>query len=42
MPQRSAYDYACTVMSKNLHEIKDAKEGIVAFFEKREPHWTHS
>jgi enoyl-CoA hydratase/carnithine racemase len=42
MPQRNAYEYACTVMTNNLHEVRDAKEGIAAFFEKREPKWTNS
>ncbi len=38
MPLAAAYDYAARVMVTNLLE-NDAKEGIGAFVEKREPTW---
>jgi enoyl-CoA hydratase/carnithine racemase len=38
MPLEEAYAYASSVMVENmLHE--EAKEGIGAFLEKREPRW---
>ena len=39
MDRPAAYDLAQRVMVKNLQDV-DAKEGITAFLEKREPHWT--
>jgi enoyl-CoA hydratase/carnithine racemase len=38
MTLADAYDYAATVMVENML-ARDAKEGIDAFVEKREPHW---
>jgi enoyl-CoA hydratase/carnithine racemase len=40
MPQNEAYSYACSIMSENLNEIQDAKEGIGAFLGKRHPKWS--
>ena len=39
MDRPAAYDLAQRVMVENLQDV-DAKEGITAFLEKREPHWT--
>jgi enoyl-CoA hydratase/carnithine racemase len=36
--QRAAYDYTRDVMTMNAL-MPDAKEGITAFLDKREPHW---
>ena len=38
MPLNKAYKYTCKVMTKNMLAL-DAKEGISAFLEKRNPHW---
>ena len=38
LPIEKAYKYTSEVMAKNMLE-KDAKEGIEAFLEKREPKW---
>ena len=38
MPLADAYDYASGVMVANMLR-RDAKEGIGAFLEKREPKW---
>ena len=38
MPLRKAYKYASKVMTKNMM-ASDAKEGISAFLEKRNPNW---
>jgi enoyl-CoA hydratase/carnithine racemase len=38
MPLAEAYDYASQVMVDNLL-TRDAKEGIGAFIEKRQPQW---
>jgi enoyl-CoA hydratase/carnithine racemase len=38
MPLAEAYDYASKVMTENMLEA-DAKEGIGAFLEKRDPKW---
>ncbi|HEY0267236.1 MAG TPA: enoyl-CoA hydratase [Rhizomicrobium sp.] len=38
MPMAEAYDYASQVMTENMLAA-DAKEGIGAFLEKREPQW---
>lgn len=38
MPLAAAYDYAAEVMVTNMMS-RDAKEGIGAFIEKREPRW---
>ncbi|MGE0146398.1 MAG: enoyl-CoA hydratase [Parvibaculaceae bacterium] len=38
MPLADAYDYAARVMVENLF-LQDAKEGIGAFIEKRQPDW---
>ena len=38
MPLSKAYNYASQVMVENMLKL-DAKEGIDAFLEKREPHW---
>ena len=40
MPLRKAYSYTCKMMTKNMMAM-DAKEGISAFLEKREPKWKH-
>ena len=39
MDRPAAYDLAQRVMVENLQDV-DAQEGITAFLEKREPHWT--
>jgi enoyl-CoA hydratase/carnithine racemase len=39
MPLGEAYDHATRVMVENLM-ARDAEEGIGAFIDKREPHWT--
>jgi len=38
MPLSKAYKYASMMMAKNMMAL-DAKEGIAAFLEKRNPHW---
>ena len=38
MPINKAYDYTSLIMTKNMSK-KDAKEGISAFIQKREPLW---
>ena len=38
MPLAEAYDYASKVMTENMLNA-DAREGITAFLEKREPKW---
>ncbi len=38
MPLRKAYNYTSKVMTKNMMSM-DAKEGISAFLEKRNPNW---
>jgi enoyl-CoA hydratase/carnithine racemase len=38
MPLSDAYDYASRVMTENMLNA-EAKEGILAFVEKREPQW---
>jgi enoyl-CoA hydratase/carnithine racemase len=38
MPLNKAYKYTSKVMTKNMLAL-DAKEGISAFLEKRNPHW---
>ena len=38
MKLSDAYDYASKVMVQNMLNI-DAKEGIDAFIDKREPNW---
>ena len=38
MPLNKAYKYTSKVMAKNMMAL-DAKEGISAFIEKRNPHW---
>ena len=38
MPLNKAYKYASQMMTKNMMSL-DAKEGISAFLEKRNPHW---
>ena len=38
MPLSEAYDYASRVMTENMLNV-EAKEGICAFVEKREPKW---
>jgi len=38
MPLNKAYKYASKMMTKNMMAL-DAKEGISAFLEKRNPHW---
>jgi enoyl-CoA hydratase/carnithine racemase len=38
MPLAEAYDYASKIMTENMLDA-DAKEGIGAFLEKREPKW---
>jgi enoyl-CoA hydratase/carnithine racemase len=40
MPLAEAYDHASRVMTQNML-IADAQEGIGAFLDKRQPHWTH-
>jgi enoyl-CoA hydratase/carnithine racemase len=39
MPLAEAYDHASKVMTENMLGA-EAEEGIGAFLEKREPHWT--
>ena len=41
MTLADAYTYTATVMTKNML-ANDAKEGIDAFLQKRQPHWTGS
>ena len=38
MPLRKAYKYTSKTMTENMMAL-DAKEGISAFLEKRNPHW---
>ena len=38
MPLNKAYKYTSMVMTKNMQAL-DAKEGISAFLEKRNPNW---
>jgi enoyl-CoA hydratase/carnithine racemase len=38
MDQRAAYDHTRDVMTMNAL-MADAREGITAFLDKREPHW---
>ena len=38
MSLSKAYKYASKMMTKNMMAL-DAKEGISAFLEKRNPHW---
>ena len=38
MPIRKAYKYTSEIMTKNMMAY-DAKEGISAFIEKRDPKW---
>ena len=38
MPLKKAYKYTSKVMTQNAMEL-DAKEGISAFLEKRNPKW---
>ena len=38
MPLEKAYKYTSEIMTENMMTL-DAKEGISAFLEKREPHW---
>ncbi len=38
MPLGKAYDYTSKMMTKNMMAL-DAKEGILAFLEKRKPNW---
>jgi enoyl-CoA hydratase/carnithine racemase len=40
MPLAEAYDHASRVMTQNMLSA-DAQEGIGAFLDKRQPHWTH-
>lgn len=37
---KDAYDQAADVMASNL-QLKDGKEGIQSFVEKRKPKWSH-
>jgi enoyl-CoA hydratase/carnithine racemase len=39
MPLAEAYDHASKVMTENMLGA-EAEEGIGAFLEKRDPHWT--
>ena len=39
MPLKEAYNYTSEIMTSNMAK-KDAKEGIKAFMEKRNPKWT--
>lgn len=41
MPLNEAYDYTAEVMASNVVS-HDAKEGISAFLDKRQPEWRHS
>ena len=38
MPLRKAYKYTSKIMTENMM-AQDAKEGITAFLEKRNPNW---
>ena len=38
MPLKKAYKYTSEAMTKNMMAL-DAKEGISAYLEKRNPHW---
>jgi len=38
MPLNKAYKYTSSIMTKNMMAL-DAKEGVAAFLEKRNPHW---
>ena len=38
MPLKKAYKYTSNIMTKNMMAL-DAKEGISAFLEKRNPYW---
>ena len=38
MDQHAAYDHTRDVMTMNA-QMADAREGITAFLDKREPHW---
>jgi enoyl-CoA hydratase/carnithine racemase len=38
MPLKKAYKYTSEIMTKNMM-ASDAKEGISAFLEKRNPNW---
>jgi enoyl-CoA hydratase/carnithine racemase len=40
MPLRNAYAYTSKMMTVNMMAM-DAKEGISAFLEKRQPNWKH-
>ncbi|PSF12130.1 enoyl-CoA hydratase [Marinobacter fuscus] len=40
MPLADAYDYTAQVMAENM-KANDAREGISAFLDKREPSWKH-
>ena len=40
MPLRKAYAYTSKMMTVNMMAM-DAKEGISAFLEKRQPNWKH-
>ena len=40
MPLEEAYKYTSEVMSNNMLAL-DAKEGISAFLEKRNPEWNN-
>jgi len=40
MPLRKAYAYTSKMMTSNMMSL-DAKEGISAFLEKRNPKWKH-
>lgn len=41
MNVKDAYDQAADVMASNL-QLKDGKEGIKSFVEKRKPKWNHN
>ena len=41
MPLRKAYNYTSKIMTENMMAL-DAKEGISAFLEKRDPNWKNS
>ena len=40
MPLAHAYDYTANVMAENM-QANDAREGISAFLDKRDPDWQH-